>query len=286
MIRKAVIPSAGFGTRFLPAAKSQPKEMLPIVDTPVIQYVVEEAAAAGMTDILIITGKGKRALEDHFDRNFELEAELSSKAKKEALDQIRRISELADVHFIRQKELKGLGDAILCARHHIGGEPFAVLLGDTIIDSPSSVLDQLRKVFAEHGGPVVALEKVPREKIGRYGVVDAKALGKNVYQIQELVEKPDPASAPSDLAVAGRYILTPEIFDELANLSPGRNDEIQLSDAMTAIAGRGNMFGFCFEGTRYDIGNKLDFLKTNVEFGLRHPDFGPAFEAYLRSLLA
>jgi len=222
MIRKAVIPAAGFGTRFLPATKSQPKEMLPIVDTPVIQYVVEEAVASGITDILIIIGKGKRAIEEHFDRNFYLEAQLAEQGKKKELERIRKISEMADIHFVWQKELKGLGDAVNCAKLHVGDQPFAVLLGDTLISSGSPATKQLAEVYDRYGGSVVLIQEIDREKISRYGVISGEEIEPGVYKLDGLVEKPSPAEAPSNLVVAGRYVFTPEIFDCLAKIQPGK----------------------------------------------------------------
>jgi len=284
MIRKAVIPAAGFGTRFLPAAKSQPKEMLTLVDAPAIQYVVEEAAASGITDVLMIIGKGKRAIEEHFDRNFELEKELEEKGKQAELDAIRRISELADVHFVWQKELKGLGDAVSYARHHVGAEPFAVLLGDTVVESPQPVTRQLMDVFERYRESVVALEEVAPAKVSRYGIMSGQPLAANLYLVDDFVEKPAVETAPSNLAIAGRYVFTPEIFDWIQSVSPGKNGEIQLTDAMRLMVKSRAMYGLRFEGTRYDIGNKLDFIKTNIALGLKHPETGEALRAYLREI--
>lgn len=287
MIRKAVIPAAGFGTRFLPAAKSQPKEMLPIVDKPTIQYVVEEAAAAGITDILMIIGKGKRAIEEHFDRNFELESELAAKGREQELEEIRRISDLAHIHFIWQKELRGLGDAVACARCHVGQEPFVVLLGDTLIETRNGgITPQLLSVFDRYQESVVALEAVPRDRVHRYGIVDGKEVEPGLVLVRDFVEKPTPEEAPSNLAIAGRYIFTPDIFEYLARQGPGKNGEIQLTDAMRAMVRDRAMYGFRFDGVRYDIGNKLDFLKTNIAFGLRRPDMGAALGAYIREIAA
>jgi len=281
MVGKAVIPAAGFGTRFLPATKSQPKEMLPIVDTPTIQYVVEEAVASGITDILMIIGKGKRAIEEHFDRNFELEAELAEKGKTQELQAMRSISSMANIHFVWQKELKGLGDAVLHARDHVGSEPFAVLLGDTLIESDVPVTKQLIGVFARYLEPVVALEEVPRDKVSRYGVIAGKNIADNQYLISDFIEKPSVEEAPSNLAIAGRYILTAEIFDYLKATPPGKNDEIQLTDAMRTMAASRAMYGLRFVGKRYDIGNRLDFLKTNLIFGLRRPDLHDDLRAFI-----
>ncbi|MHC4061979.1 MAG: UTP--glucose-1-phosphate uridylyltransferase, partial [Planctomycetota bacterium] len=220
MIRKAVIPAAGFGTRFLPATKSQPKEMLPIVDTPVIQYVVEEAVAAGISDILMVIGKGKRSIEEHFDRSFQLEAQLLEQGKMAELEAVRQISELADIHFVWQKEMKGLGDAVYCARHHVGEEPFAVLLGDTLIDAPRPATEQLQRLFEQHGGSVVLVEQIEQSRVSRYGVIDGKESEPGVYLVKDFVEKPAVEEAPSNLVIAGRYILTPDIFEYLRQTEP------------------------------------------------------------------
>jgi len=284
MIRKAVIPAAGFGTRFLPASKSQPKEMLPIVDTPVIQYVVEEAVASGITDILMIIGKGKRAIEEHFDRNFELEAELANKGKTEELEAIRRISSLADVHFVWQKELNGLGDAVFCARHHVGKEAFAVLLGDTLVESSEPVTKQLIDAYHRYGESVVALEEVERSKVDRYGVIDGKNIEENIYCVKDFVEKPSVKEAPSNLAIAGRYVLTGDIFDFIGQAGRGKNNEIQLTDAMRLMLQRRAIYGLRFSGCRYDIGNRLDFIKTNIIFSLMRDDLRHELADFIREL--
>jgi UTP--glucose-1-phosphate uridylyltransferase len=284
MIRKAVIPAAGFGTRFLPASKSQPKEMLPIVDTPTIQYVVEEAVASGIEDILMIIGRGKRAIEEHFDRNFELEAELAEKDKQEQLALIKDISGLANVHFVWQKTLRGLGDAVLYAAQHVGREPFAVLLGDTIIDSKEPATKQLIDLFNRYHESIIALEMVDRTKVDRYGVIKGKEIENGTYLIQDFIEKPSIDEAPSNLAIAGRYIFTADIFDRIRNTTPGKNDEIQLTDAMRALVSSSAMYGYHFDGKRYDIGNKLDFLKTNIEFGLKRDDLGQPLREYIKSI--
>ncbi len=286
MIRKAVIPAAGFGTRFLPASKSQPKEMLPIVDTPTIQYVIEEVVAAGITDILMIIGKGKRAIEEHFDRNFELEAELEETGKQEELRAVRRISSLANIHFVWQKELNGLGDAVSYARSHVGNEPFYLALGDTLIDPAARVVREMIRAFERYQESVILLEEVDRAKVGRYGVVGGKRVGAGLWLIDRFVEKPKPSEAPSNLAIAARYILTPEIFDAIARTKPARNGEIQLTDAMSRLVRERAAYGVLLKGERYDIGNKLDFLKTNVAFGLRRPDIGRDFRKYLRKVAA
>ncbi len=284
MIRKAVIPAAGFGTRFLPAAKSQPKEMLPIVDTPTIQYVVEEAVASGITDILMIIGRGKRAIEEHFDRNFDLESELEESGKRAELDAIRRISNLANVHFVWQKEMNGLGDAVSYARCHIGNEPFALLLGDTIVESDTPVTRQLMKIFERYRESVVALEEVERSKVSRYGVIAGSLVSKNLYMIEDFIEKPRVEEAPSNLAIAGRYVFTPDIFDCIARVSRGKNNEIQLTDAMRLMVKSSAMYGVRFKGARYDIGNKMDFIKTNVVFGLKRKDLKQELAAFVREL--
>lgn len=285
MVKKAVIPAAGFGTRFLPATKSQPKEMLPIVDTPTIQYVVEEAVASGITDILMIIGKGKRAIEEHFDRNFELEKQLEEKNKTEVLKTIRSITEIANIYFVWQKELNGLGDAIRYARHHIKNEPFAVLLGDTIVDSSGkAVTKQLMEVYDRYNESVVALETVDPSLVSRYGVVDGKKIDDEVLLIKDFVEKPAVDKAPSNFVIASRYIFSPEIFDYIDKTKPGVNNEIQLTDAMHLMIKHKAMYGLHFKGKRYDIGNKLDFIKTNVEFGLKHKSLGEDLRNWLKEL--
>jgi UTP--glucose-1-phosphate uridylyltransferase len=287
MIRKAVIPAAGFGTRFLPLTKAQPKEMLPIVDTPTIQLVVEEAVESGITDILMVIGKSKRAIEEHFDQNFELEQELEEKGKRETLAQMKKISSMANIHFVWQKELNGLGDAVSYARSHVGNEPFALLLGDTVLESHSDepITKQLMDVFKKHHGSVVALEEVPHEKVSRYGIIDGTDEGNGVYRVNDFIEKPDPAEAPSNLAFAGRYIFTPDIFDFLVQTGRGKNNEIQLTDAMRAMAQSRPMFGCRFQGTRHDIGNKFDFIKTNIHYALKHPEMKEPLSDYLRELV-
>ena len=287
MIKKAVIPAAGFGTRFLPATKSQPKEMLPIVDTPTIQYVVEEAVKSGIEDILMIIGKGKRSIEEHFDRSFELESILMEKDKEEELKAIKAITEMANIHFVWQKELNGLGDAIKYAKYHVNNEPFAILLGDTLIESYNNipVIKQLVDVFNRHHDSVVALEEVDPGLVSRYGIVGGVEMEKDVFRINKFIEKPEIGEAPSNLAIASRYIFTPEIFDYLEKVKPGKNNEIQLTDAMQLMLQDKQMYGFRFDGVRYDIGNKLDFLKTNVVFGLKRADFGEEFRQWLKSIL-
>ena len=284
MVRKAVIPAAGFGTRFLPASKSQPKEMLPIVDTPTIQYVVEEAVASGITDILMIIGKGKRAIEEHFDRNFDLESELEANGKTAELEAIRRISDIAEVHFVWQKTLNGLGDAVSYAQCHVGQEPFALLLGDTLVESASPVTRQLMDVFDRYQESVVALEAVDAEKVNRYGIIAGSAMAHNLFLIEDFIEKPEPSEAPSNLAIAGRYILTPDIFESIRRVTAGKNDEIQLTDAMRLMVKSRAMYGLKFDGARYDIGNKLDFIKTNIVFGLKRDDLREDLQAFINEM--
>lgn len=284
-VKKAVIPAAGFGTRFLPATKAQPKEMLPIVDTPTIQYVVEEAVASGIEDILIITGRGKRSIEDHFDRSPELEAMLTKGGKQEELEAMRRLSNLGNIHYVRQGEQLGLGHAILHARWHVDDEPFAVLLGDTIIRAEVPCTAQLIQTYEEYGGPVVALEQVDADKVDRYGIIKGQNLDGRTYHLSELIEKPAPEEAPSNLAIGGRYILTPDIFAELDKTPPGRGREIQLTDALRALTKARNVYGYHFEGKRYDIGNRADYLITQIEYALARPDLRPRIESWLREEL-
>jgi len=287
-VRKAVFPVAGLGTRFLPATKAQPKEMLPIVDKPTIQYVVEEAVASGLSQIILVTGRNKRAIEDHFDAAFELEYYLNDRGKVEELAQIKTISELASVSYVRQKEPLGLGHAILCARPLVGDEPFAVFLGDDVIgNAPVPCMRQLLDVFERFGEPVVAVERVPRERLGQYGVIavePAAELPPRVFRIADLVEKPSPETAPSDLAIIGRYVLTADVFDLLAETRPDHRGEIQLTDALRRLRERRPMYAVEFEGRRYDTGDKLGFLKATVEFALARPDLADEFRAYLKSL--
>jgi len=284
-VRKGVFPAAGLGTRFLPATKAQPKEMLPLVDKPMIQYVVEEAVASGLSEIIVVTGRGKRAIEDHFDAAFELEYYLNDRGKVEELAQIKTISELASVSYVRQKEPLGLGHAILCARALVGDEPFAVFLGDDIIGNASvPCMRQLLDVSDRHQGPVIAVERVPRERIHQYGVIAARLIEARVHEILDLVEKPKAQDAPSDLAIIGRYVLPPEIFEILAETKADARGEIQLTDALRKLRARRPMYAVEFEGRRYDTGDKLGFLKATVEFALARPDLGQEFRAYLKSL--
>ena len=283
-IVKAIIPAAGLGTRFLPATKASPKEMLPLVDKPLIQYVVEEAAAAGIREIIMVTGRGKRAIEDHFDISFELEANLDAKGEREILKEIRRISLLAEFCFVRQSQAKGLGHAILCARRLMGNEPFAVLLGDDIIDARVPAIGQLIKLYEETGSPVIGIQEVAKDEVEQYGIIEAERVRNGVWRILDLVEKPKSSKAPSRLAVVGRYILPPTIFGILEHIPPGRGQEIQLTDALRTLAKRQPVYGCVMQGKRFDAGNKLGFLMATVEFGLKNPEFGKEFHSYLKSL--
>lgn len=282
-VRKAVFPAAGLGTRFLPATKASPKEMLPLVDKPLIQYVVEEAVASGIESIIIVTGRGKSAIEDHFDISFELEKLLEERGKPELLQEMRAISEMARISYVRQREALGLGHAILQARDCVGDEPFAVLLSDDIIDSKTPALRQLLDVYEKYDAPVLGTMRVAGEDICRFGAIDAEEVEAGVYRIKDMVEKPKLSEAPSDLAIIGRYILTPEIFDEIEKTTPGAIGEIQITDAMRSLLKRRPFYAVRFEGTRYDAGDKLGFLIATVEFALKHPDLAPEFEAYLKS---
>jgi UTP--glucose-1-phosphate uridylyltransferase len=286
MIKKAVIPVAGFGTRFLPASKAIPKEMFPVLDKPAIQYVVEESVASGIHDILMIISRGKRSVEEHFDRNPELERLLERKGQWAELDGIRHISNLANIEFVWQKEMNGLGDAVKLARNHIGDEPFALLLGDTIIQSSIPATRQLMDVHAKHGGCVIGLEAVPQDKVSRYGIIKGNRLGDGVYLLEGLVEKPAVDNAPSDLAIAGRYVLTAEIFQCLERVTPDQKGETQLTHALQILLGKIPMRGVLLEGYRHDIGNKLDFLKANLVFGLEHPELGRPLREFLHGLMA
>ena len=283
-VRKAVIPAAGLGTRFLPATKVQPKEMLPLVDKPMIQYNVEEIIASGITDILIITGKGKQVIEDHFDRSPELESFLRSKGKTELLAAVRAVSNNADIHYIRQKEPRGLGDAIRCAKAWVGDEPFAVLLGDDIMLSPTPVTKQLMQLAERHQCSAIAVEHVPADKVSRFGIIKPRALSEREFEVLDLIEKPAPEQAPSDLAISGRYVLTPAIFQMLETVPPGFNNEVQLTDALKALLAKEQVYALDAQCQRFDNGTKLDFLKSTVALALARPDLGPEFRAYLKSL--
>src|SRR5688572_21606604 len=285
-VRKAVFPAAGLGTRFLPATKAQPKEMLPLVDKPIIQYVIEEAVAAGLTQIIIVTGRGKNAIEDHFDTSYELEKLLETRGKTNLLEQVRAVSSMISVAYVRQGEALGLGHAVLMARDLVGDEPFAVMLGDDIIDSSVPCMKQMIDVFDEHRGPVIAVQQVAKSEISAYGVIDGVPEGESgrVYRVKDLVEKPAVEDAPSDLAIIGRYILTPDIFDVLEGTARDKGGEIQLTNGLRELKEKRPIFGYRFEGIRHDAGNKLGFLKATVEFALKRPDLGGPFREYLRTL--
>ncbi len=284
-VTKAVIPAAGFGTRFLPATKAQPKEMLPLVDKPAIQYVVEEAVAAGITDILIITGRNKRSLEDHFDRNFELEYMLEQGGKHEVLAEVRSIAEMADIHYIRQGEPLGLGHAVNLARMHVGNQPFAVLLGDDVMHRTSTVLTDMMDAHQRIGSSVIALKEVPIEDISSYGCAATEVVDGNLVSISGIVEKPAPADAPSNHAVMGRYILTPEVFEALDRTQPGKGGEIQLTDALAKLIVEQELHGWTFTKGRFDIGKKIDFLRATVELALEREDLGLEFRKFLFEIL-
>ena len=281
-VRKAVIPAAGFGTRFLPVTKAQPKEMLPIVDTPAIQYIIQEALDSGIEEILIITGRNKRAIEDHFDTSVELEQLLQQQGKKKQLDMVRKLADVK-IHFIRQKAPRGLGDAVLCAKAFIGDEPFAVLLGDDIVYNPENpCLKQLIECYDEYQGSVLGAQFVPDDKVSSYGIVSGKKLSDNLYHVKGLVEKPAVGMAPSNLAVLGRYVLTPDVFEKLENTKPGAGNEIQLTDALADM--ETDIYALAYEGIRYDTGDRLGFLKATVEYALRNELIGEEFGKYLAEL--
>ncbi len=284
-IRKAIIPAAGLGTRFLPATKAMPKEMLPIVDKPTIQYIIEEAVASGIEDIIIVTGKGKRAIEDHFDYSFELEHNLTAKRKWDLLNEVRKSSEMADIHYIRQKEPKGLGHAIWCARKFIGDEPFAVLLGDDIVESDIPCLKQMMDIYNEHQSSIVGVQPVEWSEVSRYGVVDATRVNDRVYRANALVEKPQPSEAPSNLAIMGRYILTPQIFTILEEQPVGVNGEIQLTDALSKLSETESIFAYHFDGLRHDVGEKFGFIKTTIHYALQHEELKEDLLEFIREVM-
>jgi UTP--glucose-1-phosphate uridylyltransferase len=283
-VRKAVFPAAGLGTRFLPATKASPKEMLPLVDKPLIQYVVEEAVASGIDSVIIVTGRGKSAIEDHFDVSFELEALLRERGKEEDLRLVREITDMVRVSYVRQREALGLGHAILQARDLVGDEPFAVMLSDDIIDSNTPALKQLIDVYEKYDAPVLATMRVAGEAISRFGALDVEEVADGVYRIRDMVEKPPPGQAPSDLAIIGRYVLTPDIFEEIETTRPGAIGEIQITDAMRALLKKRDFYAVRFEGKRYDAGDKLGFLIATVELAMKHGALAPEFREYLRSL--
>lgn len=284
-VRKAIIPAAGLGTRFLPATKAQPKEMLPIVDKPTIQYIVEEAIMSGIEDIIIISGRSKRAIEDHFDKSYELEQELEKKGNEDLLKLVQDISNLANIHYIRQKEAKGLGHAIHCAKSFIGNEPFAVLLGDDIVDSEVPCIKQLIEVYNEYKTTVLGVQQVPESEVSKYGIVGGNMVDNGIYKVKDLVEKPDKSNAPSNVAILGRYIITPQIFEQLENAKPGKGGEIQLTDALRSLIGHEAMYAYDFVGKRYDVGNKLGFLQATVEFALSRDDLKEEFGTYLKTII-
>lgn len=286
-IKKAVIPAAGLGTRFLPATKAQPKEMLPIVDKPTIQYIVEEAINAGIESILIITGRGKRNIEDHFDKSYELESELKRKGRTSLLNMVEDISQLINVFYVRQKEAMGLGHAIGCARDFVGNEPFAVLLGDDVVVSEQPAIGQLMEVYENKGASVLGVQRVDKTDVDKYGIIDPEndINGGRLHEVKDLVEKPSENEAPSNLAILGRYIITPEIFDILSVQQPGKNGEIQLTDALKTLTNTQGMYACEFKGKRYDVGDKLGFLKATVEFALRRDDLSQRFGDYLKNVV-
>ena len=284
-VKKAIIPAAGLGTRFLPATKAQPKEMLPVVDKPSIQYVVEEAVRAGLTDILIITGRGKRSIENHFDRSFELEYYLETKGKFDELKEVREISEMASIHYIRQRDPLGLGHAVAAAEQHVGGEPFAVLLGDDIISDRMPLLQEMLKVHDRYGRSVIAVQEVARDEISLYGAIEPEFVEDNLARVVSIVEKPDPEDAPSNLAAIGRYVLTPEVFGALRVTEPGKGGEVQLTDAINMLAREQAVYAYVFENGRFDVGNKLDYLRATVEMAIDREDVGGEFRAYLADLV-
>ncbi len=282
-VKKAIIPAAGLGTRFLPATKAQPKEMLPIVDKPTIQYIIEEAVASGIEEILIITGRNKKCIEDHFDKSVELEIELEKSGKDELLELVRDISDMVDIHYIRQKEPRGLGHAIHCAKTFVGNEPFAVLLGDDVVDSEKPCLKQLMDCFDEYKTSILGVQTVPEEDVSKYGIVDGIHIEDRVYKVKDLVEKPKREEAPTNVAILGRYIITPQIFEILENTAPGKGNEIQLTDALKTLISQEAMYAYDFEGRRYDVGDKFGFLQATIEFGLKKDELRPQLLEYLEN---
>ena len=282
-IKKAIIPAAGLGTRFLPATKAQAKEMLPIVDKPTLQYIIEEAIASGIEEILIVTGRNKKSIEDHFDRSVELELELEQKGKTAMLEMVQDISNMVNIHYIRQKEPKGLGHAIHCAKSFIGNEPFAVLLGDDIVDASTPCLKQMIDAYDEYKTTVLGVQEVARENVDKYGILDVKHIEDRVYKVKDMVEKPSIEEAPSNIAILGRYIITPEIFNILENQEPGKGGEIQLTDALQTLATKEAIYAYNFEGRRYDVGDKLGFLEATVDFALKRPELRDDFIEFLKT---
>ncbi len=285
-VKKAVIPAAGLGTRFLPATKAQPKEMLPIVDKPTIQYIIEEAVASGIEDIIIITGRSKRAIEDHFDKAYELENELLKSGKHELVQLVQDISNLANIYYVRQKEALGLGHAIHCAKTFIGSEPFAVLLGDDIVDAKTPCLKQMIDVYDEYQTTLLGVQTVDPKAVSKYGIIDGTQIAERIYQVHDMVEKPEPSKAPSNVAILGRYIITPAIFECLEQTKPGAGGEIQLTDALKLLSKQESVYAYDFIGRRYDVGNKMGFLEATVEFALRRDDLKDEFSQYLKTIAA
>ncbi|SDL43728.1 UDP-glucose pyrophosphorylase [Clostridium cochlearium] len=284
-VRKAIIPAAGLGTRFLPATKAQPKEMLPIVDKPTLQYIIEEAVNSGIEEILIITGRNKKSIEDHFDKSVELELELEKKGKTDLLKEVRKISDMVNIHYIRQKEPLGLGHAIYCAKSFIGNEPFAVLLGDDIVYTHKPCLKQMIEAYDEYKTTILGVQDVPKEDVNKYGIVKGKHIEDRMYKVKDLIEKPNIKDAPSNIAILGRYIINPEIFEILEHTKPGKGGEIQLTDALKELAQREAMYAYNFEGIRYDVGDKQGFLQATVEYALRREDLREEFLKYLINIV-
>ncbi|EQB89374.1 UTP--glucose-1-phosphate uridylyltransferase [Clostridium punense] len=284
-VKKAIIPAAGLGTRFLPATKAMPKEMLPIVDKPTIQYIIEEAVAAGIEEILIITGRNKKPIEDHFDKAIELELNLEKGGKQDLLDIVNESTNMANIHYIRQKEPKGLGHAVSCAKAFVGNEPFAVMLGDDIVDSEVPCLKQLIEAYEEKNATILGVQEVNRENVNKYGIVKGLKVSDRTYKVEDLVEKPKVEEAPSNVAILGRYIITPEIFNILENTKPGKGGEIQLTDALKTLISKEEMYAYVFEGRRHDVGDKLGFLQATVEYALKREDLKEEFKNYLKDLV-
>ncbi|MPM53176.1 UTP--glucose-1-phosphate uridylyltransferase [bioreactor metagenome] len=284
-VKKAIIPAAGLGTRFLPATKAMPKEMLPIVDKPTIQYIIEEAVAAGIEEILIITGRNKKPIEDHFDKAIELELNLEKGGKQDLLDIVNESTNMANIHYIRQKEPKGLGHAVSCAKAFVGNEPFAVMLGDDIVDSEVPCLKQLIEAYEEKNATILGVQEVKRENVNKYGIVKGLKVSDRTYKVEDLVEKPKVEEAPSNVAILGRYIITPEIFNILENTKPGKGGEIQLTDALKTLISKEEMYAYVFEGRRHDVGDKLGFLQATVEYALKREDLKEEFKNYLKDIV-
>ncbi len=285
-IKKAIIPAAGFGTRFLPATKAQPKEMIPVVDKPTLQYIIEEAIKAGIEEILIVTNRNKHAIEDHFDRSIELELLLERSGKTELLKEIRDISELVRIHYVRQMEAKGLGHAILCGKAFIGNEPFAVLLGDDIVDAAQPCIGQLMDAYDEYPGTILGVQAVPDSETHKYGIVDGESLNASTYSVNALVEKPAPGEAPSNVAILGRYIISPKVFEILENTAPGKGGEIQLTDALNQLAQDDKVYARIFEGRRYDVGDKMGYLEATIDYALKRPELRQPLLDYMKKVVA